>query len=110
MEKILEQFKTVVAPHVLGNVKARLNGTESDEVKLAIIHEEIVKYFTGWQNFFHQYLCFNENQRRDFSELMYDMVLPLAQNHEPVANPVYEKFVKETGKTGAREFICHQPV
>lgn len=107
MEKALEQFKQI-APHILGNVKARLTGSESDEAKLQIIHEEIVKYFAGWQSFFKQYLCFNDNQRRDFSELMYDMVLPLAQNHEAPLNPVYENFVKETGKTGALNFICYQ--
>lgn len=78
MEKELEQFKKV-APVILANVKARLTGSESDGTKLAIIHEEIVAYFSGWQKFFEQYLCFNKQQHINFAELMYDLLVPQEQ-------------------------------
>lgn len=106
MEKLLEQFKAI-APYILDGVLARLTGEEKEEAALAIIHEEILHYFEAHQNMAMQYLTFNEDQRRAFAEVMYDIHQVKGEKATAKLNPVYEKFVKETGKTGALEFICH---
>ncbi|HDT2074314.1 TPA: hypothetical protein RCG84_000421 [Enterobacter roggenkampii] len=102
----IAQFKKV-APAIVHNVKARITGSERDEALMKIIHEEIAHHFAGWQRFFTQYVNFTEDQRREFSGIMYDLVAPLSQGLKGSVNPIYENFVKTTGKTGALNFITH---
>ncbi|XGI81154.1 hypothetical protein ACED16_05345 [Enterobacter hormaechei] len=106
MEKLLEQFKAI-APYILDNVMARLTGEENEDAALAIIHEEILHYFEAHQNMTMQYLAFTEDQRRAFAKIMYDIHHLKGEKATAKPNPVYESFVKETGKSGALEFICH---
>lgn len=96
------------APYIIGNVMAHLNGDESEDQSLAIIHEEILHYFEAHQNMTMQYLSFNEDQRKVFAEMMYDIHKEKGVKVAPRLNPVYEKFVRETGKTGSLDFICHR--
>ncbi|MDK9364158.1 hypothetical protein [Lelliottia wanjuensis] len=39
-------------------------------------------YFSGWQKFFEQYLCFNKYQHKELSELIYDLLVPQVQTVE----------------------------
>ncbi|VAP72314.1 Uncharacterised protein [Klebsiella pneumoniae] len=73
MEKMIEQFKTI-APKIAQAVAARINGTANEEEEMMIIHDEIVRHFNAFQNMTVQYLTFNMDQRREFAELMYDLL------------------------------------
>ncbi|HBW3346621.1 hypothetical protein [Klebsiella pneumoniae] len=73
MEKMIEQFKTV-APKIAQAVATRVKGASGEEQVLAIIHDEIVHHFIAFQNMTVQYLTFNMDQRREFAELMYDLL------------------------------------
>lgn len=106
MVNVLEQFQKV-APYILNSVKARVTANESDEAVLVIIQEEILHYFDAFRNMSEQYLAFNDEQRHQFASVMYELVAPLSQGIKAPVNPVYESFVKVTGKTGALEFITH---
>ena len=106
-ESAIKKF-SAIAPYIIGNVMARLNGDESEEQSLTIIHEEILHYFEAHRNMTMQYLAFNEDQRKVFAEMMYDIHKEKGVKAAPRLNPVYEKFVKETGKTGSLDFICHK--
>ena len=108
MEKVLEQFKAI-APYIIDSVMTRLTGNETEDAAIAIIHQEILHYFEAHQNMTMQYLAFNEDQRRAFADVMYDIHEVKGKKSPATLNPVYEKFVKETGKTSALDFICRTP-
>lgn len=107
LETILEKFKAV-APGITRSVAVRVTAETSDAEIMVVIHEEIAHHFEAFNNMTAQYLAFNADQRREFAGIMYDLLAPTAQNVKATLNPVYEKFVTETGKSGALNFICHQ--
>jgi hypothetical protein len=107
MENILEQFRKL-APSITKNVKARIIGNESEEEILMIIHQEIIHFFNSCKNMFMQYITFDENQRRDFAEIMYTLLAPMAEGFKDKANSEYVKFQNETGKSGSLNFICYK--
>ncbi|MDA8512862.1 hypothetical protein [Citrobacter sp. Igbk 14] len=107
LEKMMKHLKMVAGP-VIPAVKERITPETRDEEALAIVHEEILRWSESFTNFAKQHLLFNTEQRQKFAEIMYDLLAPAAQNVEITINPVYEKFAKQTGKSGAFNFICHQ--
>lgn len=107
MEKMMKHLK-MVANAVIPTVRDRITPNTSDDEAVDIIHEAILHWSDSFANFTRQYLTFNTDQRLAFAEIMYELVAPTAQNVKTTLNPVYEKFVTETGKTGALNFICHQ--
>ena len=107
MEKMMKHLKMVAGP-VIPAVRARITPETSEEEALAMVHEEILRWSESFANFAKQHLLFNTEQRRKFAGIMYDLLAPVVQNVEVTINPVYEKFAKQTGKSGALNFICHQ--
>ncbi|HAC7850923.1 TPA_asm: hypothetical protein G0E33_08545 [Salmonella enterica] len=107
MEIMMKHLKMVAGP-VIPAIRARITPETSEEEALTIVHEEIIRWSESFANFAKQHLLFNTEQRRKFAGIMYDLLVPVAQNVEVTINPVYEKFAKQTGKSGALNFICHQ--
>ncbi|PIJ42121.1 hypothetical protein [Tatumella sp. OPLPL6] len=101
---VISEFKKI-APYIAEQVKASLQGSESDEVVMALIHEGIVKFFEKQHQLFIQFLSFNDDQRKEFARYMYDAVKPLADEIKPTINPLYAAYCERTGKIGALNYI-----
>lgn len=104
MEDILGQFKKV-APFIVSAVKSRIS-PETPDVRIGeIINEEIVSYFVNTQEMTNQVLSFNEVQSATFAAIMYNLLKPMTEKFKHSVNPLYAEYVKETGKTGALNYI-----
>lgn len=106
MEELMNQFKKL-APFITSNVKARVTAEMDDSQVMATIHEEIIGFFDKNKAATVEYLTFNEDQRRTFSAVMYELLKPLAEAFKGGVNPKYKEYVEKSGKTGARNFIVN---
>ncbi|QGH64185.1 hypothetical protein [Serratia proteamaculans] len=102
----IEQFKKIAAAIVV-NVKTRITNEMAVDEIMHTIHEEILSFFVKQQQMAVEYMTFNEDQRADFSELMYSLVEPLAVAFKGRTNPKYAAYVATTGNTGARNFMVN---
>lgn len=103
---MINEFKKI-APAIVESVKTRITSEMNDEQIMMVIHEEIVAYFTKQQQMFVEYMTFNEDKRAAFAAVMYEVIAPLAESFKNSVNPVYDAYVKRTGKTGALNFITN---
>lgn len=103
---MINEFKKI-APAIVENVKVRITAEMNEEQIMMVIHEEIISYFTKQQQMFVEYMTFNEDQRATFAAVMYDVLAPLAASFKGSVNPLYDAYVKRTGKTGALNFIIN---
>lgn len=103
---MINEFKKI-APAIVENVKVRITAEMTEEQIMMVIHEEIISYFTKQQQMFVEYMTFNEDQRATFAAVMYDVLAPLAASFKGSVNPLYDAYVKRTGKTGALNFIIN---
>lgn len=103
---MINEFKKI-APYIAAAVKERLANDVSEEVITEVIHQEIMSFFRKQNSMCSEYLAFNQDQRRIFSEAMYDLLKPLAGEIKQSLNPIYLDYVKRTGKTGAKNFITN---
>lgn len=106
MEAILNQFKQV-APYVVIGVKEKVTAAMSESEVMAVIHEEIVAYFTNHSRLAIQHMTLGSNDRATFASVMYELLKPLTSRVVATTNPLYEEYVRRSGKTGARNYITN---
>ncbi|KGA31150.1 hypothetical protein [Pectobacterium odoriferum] len=89
-------------------VKVRMSDNMTDDEIMSLIHEEFLAYFERFQKITIEYCMFNEDQRRAFTELMYDLVMQLdLSKFRNVENKAYTDYKQRTGKTGALNYMIN---
>ena len=101
---MINEFKKI-APAIVESVKARMANEMTDEEVMVVIREEIVSYFDKQHQMMVEYLTFNREKRINFAEIMYEMLAPLATSFKGGINEKYAEFTRETGKTGALNYL-----
>lgn len=106
MEAILNQFKKV-APYIVIGVKEKVTATMSESEVMSVIHEEILAFFANYQRMAIQHMTLDSNERTQFAGVMYELLKPLASQITATTNPLYEEYVRRSGKTGAKNYITN---